>query len=34
MDCLQVAWENSQHFAMPLIVSQQNDVWGICAEIL
>ena len=34
MGCLQVAWENSQHFAMPSIVSQRNDVWGIRAEIL
>ena len=31
--CFLIAWENSQHFAMPLLVSPQNDVWETSAEI-
>ena len=30
---LQNAWENSQHLVMPPLVYQQNDVWGMSAEI-
>ena len=28
-----VAWENSWHFAMPMLVSPQNDAWKMGAEI-
>ena len=28
-----IAWENSLHFAIPLLVSPQNDVWEMSAEI-
>ena len=29
-----IAWENSRHFAMQLLFSLQNDVWGTSAEVL
>ena len=31
--CFLIAWENSQHFAMPSLVSPQSDVWETSAEI-
>ena len=27
------AWENSRHFAMPPLVSPQNDVWGTSVQL-
>ena len=30
---IHLAWENSWHFAMPLLLSLQNDIWGMSGEI-
>ena len=30
---IHLAWENGWHFVMPLLLSLQNDIWGMSREI-